>query len=122
MEFTLNRNFTLVTTKGHSVAFVKDEPTHVPKEIWPEAQAIGAVPVEEIVEAEITGGDNAPTDPAERKERIFEAFEMMVLANVRDEFMGTGMPNIKALIERVGFKVDSKERDALWIEFQQKGE
>ena len=29
----LNRNYVLTTTKGHSVAFAKGEPTHVPPAI-----------------------------------------------------------------------------------------
>ena len=40
----LNRNYVLTTTKGHSVAFEKGKPTHVPPAIYQEALAIGAIP------------------------------------------------------------------------------
>ena len=62
----LNRNYVLTTTKGHSVAFEKGKPTHVPPAIYQEALAIGAIPPdgEEPQIEDVVKTDNAPGDPA----------------------------------------------------------
>lgn len=115
--FTLNRDKVVSSTKGHTIEFKKGVPTHVPKEMWSEVQAIGALPSEEIVEEEkVVSG--RPEDPAEAKKVIFAAFEKLVLANKRESFAGTGAPHIKAVEKITGFDIDSKERDTLWQEFK----
>ena len=73
--FTLHRNYILRTNKGHSIRFVKGEPTWVPPLCEVDAVAIGAVPQEgtdvlppeAVPEKELT--------PAERKAKMFEAFD-----------------------------------------------
>ena len=118
----LNRNFTLTTTKGHSIAFVKGVPTHVPPAIYQEALTIGAIPpdgeaphVEDVVKT-----DNAPSDPAERAPLILDAIEKLVAENARDNFTAAGSPTVDAVSKLVGFKVQSKEIAPVWQSYHDK--
>ena len=115
----LNRNFTLTTTKGHSIAFVKGEPTQVPPAIYQEALAIGAIPpdgADPVVE-DVVKTDNAPGDPAERAPLILAAIEKLVAENARDNFTAAGSPTVDAVSKLVGFKVQSKEIAAVWQQY-----
>ena len=75
----LNRNYVLTTTKGHSVAFEKGKPTHVPPAIYQEALAIGAIPPdgEEPQVEDVVKTYNAPGDPAERAPLILAAIILL---------------------------------------------
>lgn len=115
--FTLNRDKTVSSTKGHTIEFKKGVATHVPREMWAEVQAIGALPSEEIVEEEKPAGGR-PGDPATAKEDIFKAFEQLVVHGERESFSANGAPHRKAIEKILGWDVDTKERDALWQEFK----
>lgn len=117
MKFILNRNKTVVSVLGHAIEFKKGEATYVPKELWTEVQAIGAMPEDELPE-EVRAATKEPLDPAERKVAIFGAFEQLVLGAKRESFAGTGVPHAKALAAQMGFTIDNKERDTLWQEFK----
>lgn len=117
MKFVLNRNKVISSTLGHSIEFKKGEPTHVPKEMWNDVIAVGAVPeseIEEVVEkkAPVLTGE-------ERKEVVFAAFTVLVEKNEREAFTGNGAPHIRAVSDITGFAVDAKERDTLWTAFRQ---
>jgi len=117
MKFVLNRNKVVTSTLGHAIEFKKGEPTHVPKEMWNDVIAVGAVPedeIEEVIEkkAPVLTGE-------ERKEMIFAAFTVLVEKNEREAFTGNGSPHIRAVADVTGFPVDAKERDTLWTEFRQ---
>ena len=118
----LNRNYVLTTTKGHSVAFEKGVPTHVPPAIYQEALTIGAIPpdgedphVEDVVKT-----DNAPSNPAERAPLILDAIEKLVAENARDNFTAAGSPTVDAVAKAVGFKVQSKEIATVWQQYHDK--
>lgn len=118
MNFILNRNRILATTKGHTIEFKKNEPTHVPPECHEEALAIGAQPETEIEEKAETGPRRP--DTAEQVEaQVFAAFEKLMLSNGREEFTAGGAPHPKAVSTILGWKLDAKERDTLWTKFQQ---
>lgn len=117
MKFILNRNKTVASALGHSVSFVKGEPTHVPPEMYPEVIAAGAVPENELVEDIVKKPDH-PTEPAEREAAIFDAFEALVLRNSPDDFTAGGSPKESVLNAAVGFKVPAKEREAAWTKFK----
>lgn len=110
-ELILNRNYTLSTTKGHSVVFVKDEPTFVPNAIYQEAIAIGAQPADgtdpDVLEDEVK--DNTPADPADRAPLILAAIETLTARNDREDFTAAGTPTAAAMSKEVGFKVQAKE-------------
>ena len=118
----LNRNYVLTTTKGHSVAFEKGVPTHVPPAIYQEALTIGAIPpdgedphVEDVVKT-----DNAPSDPAERAPLILDAIEKLVAENARENFTAAGSPTVDAVTKAVGFKEQSKEIATVWQQYHDK--
>ena len=118
-QFTLHRNYVLRTTKGHTLNFVKDEPTHVPPICVNDAVAIGAVAVDGDVD--VLGEEETveiPLTIAERKEKVFAAFRTMAGRAIREDFTASGVPNAKRLPVMTGFEVTSKERDAYWLEFR----
>ena len=118
----LNRNYVLTTTKGHSVAFEKGKPTHVPPAIYQEALAIGAIPpdgADPLVE-EVIKTDNAPADPTERAPLILAVIEKLVAENARDNFTAAGSPTVDAVSKLVGFKVQSKEIALVWQSYHDK--
>jgi hypothetical protein len=116
--FTLHRNYVLRTTKGHAISFRKGEPTNIPPVCVEDAVAIGARPVEG--DADNINEAPAPIimSPAERKEKVFEAFRTMKARNERLDFTGTGIPNAKRLPQLLGFDITSRERDVFWQEFR----
>lgn len=117
MRFQLNRNRVVTSLLGHSIEFKKGELVHVPKEMYQDVIAVGAIPeteIEEVVEKKapvLTG--------AERKEVVFQAFTALVEKNEREAFTGNGSPHIRAVADIAGFPIDAKERDVLWAEFRQ---
>jgi hypothetical protein len=118
--FTLHRKFTLRTTKGHVVGFIKDEPVWVPPVCVHDAIAIGAVQVDGDkvdnlgdVEQEVVA-----MSPAERRIRVFEAFRVMKGRAERMDFTASGVPNAKRLPAITGFEITSRERDDYWKEFR----
>ncbi len=118
MKFVLNRDKVITSKLGHAIGFVKGQPTHVPKGMWNEVLAVGAVPEDDLPEA-AANTSKEPQDPGERQTMIFAAFEALVLGGKRESFSGTGVPHAKALAAQIGFIIDNKERDALWQEFKQ---
>lgn len=123
MEFILNRDKVLSSVKGHTIEFKKGEPVYVPADMHSEAMAIGALPTEALPEEpEVTGSE--PTDPAERERVIMEAMENLVLRNQRGDFLASGLPNVTAIKELIGFGIHHKERDVIWTKVlaKQRGE
>lgn len=114
--FTLNRNYALSTTKGHSVNFKKGEKVWVPHSIVSEALAVGAVPEEPISVLPEESKNTVPMD-AKRKELIFAAFEKLVLRAGRGDFSASGHPHPKKVEEILGFEVPQIEREKLWMEY-----
>jgi hypothetical protein len=116
-HFTLKRNYMLSTTKGHSVNFKKGERTWVPQSIITEALAIGAVPEEPIDPLTPEQEEMQMLTTDERKKKVFEAYDKLLLRAQRGDFSASGQPNQKKVEEIVGFELDTKERDALWIAY-----
>lgn len=118
----LNRNYTLNTTKGHSVVFCKNIPTHVPPAIYQEALAIGAIPADGSppVLPEPAKSTKGPIDPAERTPLILSAIERIVAENARDNFTAAGHPSPDAVTRLVGFKVGAREIAPVWQSFNER--
>lgn len=120
MLFTSPRDITIASLSGHAIEFKKGVPTHVPRECWKDVQAQGCVPEEAAAMDEKKAVVNEDeNDPVYRKEQIMAAFAAMKNDNKREDFAASGVPNVKKLSQRVGFNVDSKERDSFWPEFMQ---
>lgn len=119
-SFVLHRDYVLRSLTGHAIGFEKGQPTWVPPECVKEAVAIGAVAAEgdqpDVIDPETVAAE-APMGE-ERKELIFAAFEELEKKNEREDWTASGMPTSKALEKNLGFDVESKERNALWIEYR----
>jgi hypothetical protein len=118
MNFVLNRNKTVESTKGHTVAFKKNEPTYVPPDMYAEVQALGAVPDEELT-VEEPSPNATPTDQKVRDAAILEACKDVMLRNDRADFTANGAPSSNTLSAMVGFKVLNRERDVVWEALKQ---
>lgn len=118
MKFTLNRDFTVASTMGHAVEFLKGVPTHVPPALYAEVQAVGAIPEDDLPEEPSAPGVNEPTDPGARKEALFAVFDTIALRGKREEFTAGGAPHNAVLAKELGWVVSSKERDIAWAEFK----
>jgi len=119
--FTLHRNYVLRTTKGHSIAFEKGKPTHVPPICIEDAVAIGAIPVDAAVN--VLGDEKpevTPLTPDQRKAAIFAAFDTMSAREERIDFTASGVPNAKRIPALVGFEITPSERDTYWLEYRAK--
>ena len=75
MDFILNRNKTVSSTRGHTITFIKDEPVHVPDDMHTDVMAIGAIPVDELPDTEA----KLPSEPqgAEREKAVRKREEMI---------------------------------------------
>ena len=113
---TLQRNYALSTTKGHSVNFKKGEKTWVPTAIVSDALAIGAVP-ETPIDVLPEEAQKVVVTDAKRKEAVFAAFEKLVLRAGRGDFSASGQPHPKKLEEILGFGMPQREREILWQEY-----
>jgi hypothetical protein len=117
MNMTLNRDYVLATNKGHSIAFKKDVPTHVPGIVYQNAIAIGAVPSDgdapNVLPPE---DDEAPpiTDADDRTKHIMGAIEKLVARNERGDFTAAGAPAVDAVFDLTGFRAQAKEIAVVW--------
>lgn len=121
-KLVLNRDYVLVTAKGHMIAFKKDEPVHVPAAIYQDAIAIGAQPADGS-DPDVLKDENTkvhPNDPLERNPLILAAIEKIVTGNERKDFTAAGSPTVKAVEREVGFDVDAREIAAVWQEYHDK--
>lgn len=118
MKMIMNRNLTLTSTIGHTLVFEKDVPLNVPEAMVPAVlergglaadgeQAKVAPSEDEIKIPEIPRGND-------REKQIMSTMVAMKERNARGDFTASGLPADKVLEKLVGFKVDSKERNALW--------
>lgn len=121
-KLVLNRDHVLATTKGHTIAFKKGEPTHVPASCYQDAIAIGAQPADgsDPNVLEDKKGSKAPADPAERSPMILAVIEKIVAGNERKDFTAAGSPTVKAVEREVGFDVDAREVATVWQEYHEK--
>ena len=121
MKFVLHRTRTICSVQGHAIEFIKGQLTHVPPSMHAEVMAAGAIPEHEIEDPEL-GKDEArePTDPQERQNELFNAFEAITLRGRREDFTAAGAPHAKALEAALGWRVEAKERDTAWVAFKTK--
>ncbi len=116
--FTMNRDVTIASKSGHSIAFVAGVPVHVPKAMHHEVLAAGGVPADpDAVEHEDQNkrpAGEAPSDPDERKEMIIMALNDVKARNEREDFTSAGQPKAKVIEKTLGFLVPSAEIAELW--------
>jgi len=118
-KLVTNRNITVTGKSGSSIKFVKGVPTHVPDQAIEDCMAAGAIPAEgetvKRLKPEIEVED-APTG-VERKQRVLDAIDHMVMLNERGTFNANGAPKQEHLEKVAGFVIDTREIETLWHEF-----
>lgn len=119
MNYIAPRNMTVSSLSGRSVELLKGVPTHCPPQMHDELIARGVVPAEEMPEPEVAEGPQEPTDPVARRAAIFASFKKLSLRAKREEFTASGVPHLAVLAMDLGWPMVAKERDAMWVEFNQ---
>jgi hypothetical protein len=116
MKFTMARDRSVSTKFGRSFEFKKGVPLHVPDMCWEDVQAAGAVPEDDLPVPE-EGAVVVPQGKA-RTDAIQTAMKQMVLRGERNDFSASGAPKVEPLSHALGFPVDAKERDSVWVAVQ----
>lgn len=119
-DFVMNRDLTLNSIHGHTIAFKKGETTHVPPVLVKEVVAAGGLPPdgEQVVLEDPAKKDKGPEDADERTLLIFDAFKAILERGNREDFTAGNAPHAKAVTKVLGWDVSAAERDAAWAEFQ----
>jgi hypothetical protein len=114
--FVLNRNYTLRSLTGHTITFVKGAETLVPPAVVAEAVGIGAERIDAKQDALVAEEKDLPPpmQDGEKEDKVMEAIKLMVERNVRGDFTGNGIPNVRSLERLVGFEVPNRLRDIVW--------
>lgn len=110
-----NRDYTLVTSKGHTIEFKKGVATHVPRIVYEDALAIGAIPPDDNEAVDVTPKPAEPTGEHEdRPAKIAAAVEEVVTTGDREAFTASGKPTVGAVSDAAGFKVSAAEVGEEW--------
>lgn len=121
---TMPRDFVVSSTRGHTVAFKKDAPIHVPEDAalieqccrYGAQYAAGAQPV--VIP--LKDGKKGPTLPATIEDRTRVIGELLAemrdnAAEHRENFTASGRPNAKFVSRSVGFEVPADEVERVWF-------
>lgn len=122
MNFVMNRNHTLVSVKGHTIQFIKNKPTLVPKPLHLEAIAAGAQPAEDQdeVEFEETPTITAPPDDSDtRAEMLKMALMDIAKRDDSNDFTANGTPKASAVRKILDYTVSAEEIGLAWTELKQ---
>ncbi len=122
MKFVMNRDFTLVTTKGHTIAFAKGAPTLVPQALHRDAIAAGATPAdegEEVDFVEVPPDLKAPDDDETRAEMLKMALDELRRKDDSADFTAVGTPKAKAVEKILGYPVTAADIGVAWTEMKQ---
>lgn len=124
--FVANRNVTVTSTAGASIAFEKGKPTHVPRFMHGAVLEKGALPCDDkgrVLDAETAPVPEevekkvllAPEDPEDRQDAITKAVREIAARNVSADFTAGGTPSAQAVSLALGWKVDQKEVRQAWV-------
>lgn len=107
----------VVTSTGHTYKFIKDEPIDVAYVAVKSCLLAGCyAAVGEEIPAEKKEEPQVQLLGPDRDEAIKEAMNKLVSRNGREDFTGTGKPDLKALAGLLNFQIDARERDTHWQE------
>lgn len=124
-KMVLDRRATLRHISGQSVQFEPGVPIGVAPQLVKSAIGMGAKVVDgntpTFDEQEATPINRGPIDPDERIEEITEVVKQMIERNDRDEWTGTGTPNIQRVTELLGYKVQKNEVVDAFAKARKKG-
>ena len=112
-QMVLDRKATLRHKIGQSFRFEPGIPVGIPPQCVKAVIAIGGKVVDgptPDLEEDVSNKPNfGPIDPEERLEEITEVVKKMIERNDRDEWTGTGTPNVHRVTELLGYKVQKSE-------------
>lgn len=122
--YVLNRKFTLRSTQGRIINFLKGEPVYVPPQCELEAVAIGAERADGGTKPDVTPDEGlvakeAPTGDA-RLSLINQAFAALEKRNAREDFTAAGIPSVRSMREVLGFPIDGKELGKAWYDYRER--
>ena len=116
--FKLNRNYVLRSKLGHSIAFIKGEPTHVPNELANECVHIGA----EQLDGETIVTSDETIAPRKDFDELFglmiESFKEIVMKNDPDDFTGQGIPKVAVIERMIGENLSKHQVVDAWQKFR----
>lgn len=115
MNFVSLKDQVVATVQGHSIEFKAHVPTYVVPQCWNAVQEKGCVPTEDLPESAVKSDE---LEGKAREDAIIAAMRAMVLKNDRNSFTASGAPSAPAVSAAVGFNVNGKERDQMWVKAQ----
>lgn len=116
-KMKMDRDFTIRSTVGHTLGFKAGKEMAVPPVLVNECLKYGAVYCEGEKAPKQCKSKKSSPDGDDRVAAVANAMESIFVRNDREDFTGSGSPDLKALSLEAGFKVDVKERDKAWEEF-----
>jgi len=126
--FVANRDITVTSTLGITLAFAKGVPTNVPRPMHaivlekgilpcdPEGNTLGVEAIEDPqpkVRLLV-----APEDADERNDKILDAIKALVQNNDAKNFSAGGVPSYQAVSAALGWRVDAKEIRPIWAKYK----
>lgn len=127
-QMVMNRNWTVRTLTGHTIAFEKGKKTHVPPDfkVIEECRRFGAEFVDEkddIVPSDGPVVTPLPRTPAERRAKILQLFAEMKdnQSEHRNHFTAAGRPAVRYVNTALGFDIGAPEIEDLWNELLNSG-
>jgi hypothetical protein len=114
VKMVLDRKAVLRHPTGHSFLFMPGVPVSIPPACVKAVLGMGGRAAEDkeldlSEDEEDTRPYYGPADPEERIEEIEKIVATMIETNARDDWTGTGTPNINVVSARVGYKVTKNE-------------
>jgi hypothetical protein len=112
-KMVLDRRAVLRHITGQSIQFEPGVPIGVPPQLVKSAISMGARMTDgktpDLAESEAMPVNRGPVDPDERMVEITEIVVQMIERNDREEWTGTGTPNVQRVTELLGYKVQKNE-------------
>lgn len=122
-----SRNYTLRTTKGHTIEFRANIPTPVPDICVEDALAVNVLPVNLNGDALPAHRDSAATGfskikampQALREAIVLRVIDELVRENAKESFSGGGRPKVAVVRDRVAVDVSQQELDKAWNRYRE---
>jgi hypothetical protein len=116
------RDFVLISKFGHAVNFVANEHVRVPYPVIDEAIAIGAVFANKEDQKILVDEPKEVVTPDlgfEREQKLYDAMHQIAKENDPDQFTPGGKPKLSVLVELLGYDIDRKEANDVWVKVMQ---
>ncbi len=111
--YKLNRDYTLRSKFGRSVAFKAGEPTHIPSFLEAECIAIGGENCDKAAPKVAPKSSDVWTYE-KRQECLFKLFDTLVKKNDAKDFTASGQPSLTVVKKHIEFDLERAELDDYW--------